>query len=120
MVKNNRNNSIRCYSLLIVITLVIFTACTSSKDEQVTDCFYLQIYDSEDRIVSKYKITLTGTISDRTAEITSVTCINVSGDLCLSDYIIDGATVCVTITHPTEGKLMRIFALDANGKFSGC
>ena len=119
MMKNNRRNAIQWYSLLIIIILVMFTACTSRKNEHVTDYFYLQIYDSEDRVVSKYKVTLSGTISDSSSQITSVICSNVSGDPCQAEYTIDDATACITITHPVEGSLMRTFTLEANGTFTG-
>ena len=119
MMKNNRRNSIQWYSLLIIIILVIFTACTSRKNEHVTDYFYLQIYDSEDQIVSKYKITLIGTISDRSSQIISVRCSNVFGDPCQVEYTIDNTTAYITITHPVEGSLMRTFTLEANGTFTG-
>lgn len=91
---------------------------TYAKDEEeVSDYFYVQIYNSEDQVVSKYKVTLKGMVSSTSREITSVSFDLVSGDVCETDYEIDGNGAYVTITHPTEGYLLRIFALGANGVF---
>lgn len=90
----------------------------ANDEKQASDYFYLQIYNSEDQIATKYKITLTGMVSSTSREITSVSFDLVSGDTCETDYDIDGNTVSVTITHPTEGCLVRIFTLSTSGVFS--
>lgn len=84
----------------------------------VTDDFFLNIYDSEYQTIAEYKVTLTGKISNAGNEIISVSFEHVSGDECDPDYEIDGNTVSVSITHPTEGRLLRILTLDENGVFS--
>ena len=95
-----------------------FIAYNSNHDaEEVSDYFYLQIYNSDNQVVSKYRVTLTGMVSSASREITSVSFDLVSGDVCETDYAIDGNGASVTITHPTEGYLLRIFALGASGVF---
>lgn len=91
----------------------------ANDKQQVSDYFYLQVYNSEEQIVSKYKVTLTGMVSSISREITSVSFSYVSGDMCETDYDIDGDAAYVTIIHPTEGCLARIFTLSASGVFSG-
>lgn len=83
-----------------------------------TDYFFLQIYNSEDQIVTKYKVTLAGIVSNTNSEITTVSFELVSGDVCETAYEIKGNAVSVMITHPTEGYLMRIFTLSTSGVFS--
>lgn len=85
---------------------------------QVSDFFYIQIYDANDRVVSRYKVTLSGTVCAGTREITGVTFNLESGDVCETIQQIDGDMVGIVITHPTEGYLMRVFILDENGVFS--
>lgn len=96
------------------------TSATPSENDnqQVSDYFYIQIYDSNDQIVSKYKVTLTGMVSDTSREITSVSFSYVSGDTCETDYDIDGDTATTIINHPTEGYLAWTFTLSENGVFS--
>ena len=84
----------------------------------VTDDFFLNIYNSDYQTVAEYKVTLEGKISNAGNEIISVSFEHVSGDECEPDYEIDGNTVSVSITHPTEGRLLRILTLDENGVFS--
>ena len=84
----------------------------------VTDDFFLNIYNSEYQTIAEYKVTLTGKISNAGNEIISVSFEHVSGDECEPDYEIDGNIVSVSITHPTEGRLLRILTLDENGVFS--
>ena len=91
----------------------------ATGERQVSDYFYMQIYNGEDQAVSRYKVTLTGTVSGRSREITAVSFICESGDICQTEYELDGDTAYVIITHPTEGYLLRGFILDANGNFSG-
>lgn len=84
----------------------------------VTDDFFLNIYNSEYQTIAEYKVTLTGKISNSGNEIISVSFEHVSGDECETDYEIDGNTVSISITHPTEGSLLRILTLSENGAFS--
>ena len=89
-----------------------------NTSRQVSDYFYIQIYDVNDRVVSKYKVTLTGTVSARNREITGVSFELESGDACETIHQIDGDMAGVVVTHPTEGYLMRVFVLEENGEFS--
>lgn len=92
---------------------------TYANDAQsISDYFYMQIYNIENQIISKYKVTLTGTVSKTRREITSVSFSCVSGDTCTTEYDIDGNTAYVKITHPIEGELERIFSLSTSGVFS--
>lgn len=84
----------------------------------VTDDFFLNIYNSEYQTVAEYKVTLTGKISNAGNEIISVSFEHVFGDECETDYEIDGNTVSISITHPTEGSLLRILTLSEDGAFS--
>lgn len=84
----------------------------------VTDDFFLNIYNSDYQTVAEYKVTLEGKISNAGNEIIAVSFEHVSGDECEPDYEIDGNAVSVSITHPTEGRLLRILTLDENGVFS--
>jgi len=85
--------------------------------QQVSDCFYIQIYNANDQVVSRYRVTLTGIVSDRSREITGAAFDHESGDVCQTVHRIDGDMVGIVITHPTEGYLMRVFVLDENGAF---
>lgn len=114
-----------CVLLLGTLSVGVITyawdddAETPHEDEakQVSDYFYMQIYNSEDQIVAKYKVTLTGTVSGASREITAVSFSHESGDACETNYEVDGDTAYVTITHPTEGYLLRIVTLNASGSF---
>ena len=88
-----------------------------TESRQVSDYFYIQIYDTNDQVVSKYKVTLSGAVSAGTREITGVFFNLESGDACETIQKIDGDMVGIVITHPTEGYLMRVFVLDENGVF---
>ncbi len=85
---------------------------------EVTDYFFLQIYDSEYQPVTRYKLTLTGMISTTNREIESVAFEHIAGDECELGYEIDGDTVSVMITHSAEGCLLRIFTLNSSGEFT--
>lgn len=89
------------------------------KDErQVSEYFYIQIYNDENQAVSKYKITLTGIFSSpRNRRIIDVSVSYEFGDICQTSYNIDGYNVTVTVTHPTEGQFEKFFVLGANGRF---
>lgn len=89
-----------------------------NDERQVSDFFYIQLYNSERQVVSKYKVTLTGTVSSTSREITSVSFSHVSGDTCETDHKIAGNAAVVTVTHPTEGYLERNFTLSTGGIFS--
>lgn len=122
----------RVLSMMLVVVLLVGIVTAGSvaygpaySDEenqvrQVSDYFYIQIYDTNDQVVSRYKITLTGTVSARNREITGVSFVCEFGDLCETIQQIDGDMVGIIITHPTEGYLIRVFALDENGVFSEC
>lgn len=90
-----------------------------TEAQEVSDFFYMQIYDSQDQVVSKYKVTLTGMISGKTREITSVTFSRASGDVCDTNFTIDGYIAVATVTHPVEGYWEGAFMLGADGTFSG-
>ena len=87
---------------------------------QVSDYFYMQIYNSSGQTVSKYKVTMTGTVSRVSSEryITAITFSRISGDTCSTDYSISGYNATATITHPTEGRLVAYIALGSSGSFT--
>ena len=97
----------------------IDTTPYENDNTQVSEYFYLQIYNSDGQIVSKYKIALTGIVSSANRKISSVSFNCVFGDTCETNYDIDGDTAYIAITHPTEGCLVRFFTLSAEGRFSG-
>lgn len=96
---------------------------TYSEDDDITpysevsDYFYMQIYNSRDVVVSKYKVTLTGSVGLFSKKITSVSFSRVSGDTCTTEYDIDGNTAYVKITHPVEGYFDAYFTLNSSGEF---
>ena len=87
---------------------------------QVSDYFYMQIYNSNDQVVAKYKITVTGMVSRVSSEryITSIAFSRVSGDTCSTNYSIDGYNATVIITHPQEGYLDAYITLGTGGSFT--
>lgn len=104
----------------LCVGLTAYAGVSSAKDvQEVSDHFYMQIYDSQDNVVSKYKVMLTGMISDKTREITSVTFSHESGDICDTAFTIDGYIAVATLTHPVEGYHDAAFLLGADGVFSG-
>lgn len=105
-----------------IVTTGLFTDKPGNADKEtesrrVSDYFYIQIYDTNDQVVSKYKVTLSGAVSAGTREITGVSFNLESGDACETIQKIDGDMAGIVITHPTEGYLMRVFVLDENGVF---
>lgn len=87
---------------------------------QVSDYIYMQIYNDNGQIVSKYKVTMTGMVSRVSSEryITSITFSRVSGDTCSTNYNINGYSAVATITHPTEGYLNAYITLGTGGAFT--
>lgn len=83
----------------------------------VSDVFYIQFYNSSGSVISKYKITLTGSATSSSQKITSVSISRVSGTVCTTDYDISGNTAYVIITHPTEGYIDANFVLTTDGEF---
>ena len=60
-----------------IVTTGLFTdkpgnADKETESRQVSDYFYIQMYDINDQVVSKYKVTLSGAVSAGTREITGV------------------------------------------------
>lgn len=94
-------------------------ASQESGSQQVSDYFYVHIYDSQDVVVSKYQILLTGVVSDTGREITSVSFSHISGDSCVTGYVLDGYTAIAVVTHPTEGYVEYNFMLSESGEFTG-
>ena len=84
----------------------------------VTDDFFLNIYNSEYQTIAEYKVTLTGKISNAGNEIISASFEHISGDECKTDYEIAENVVSVSITHPIEGRLLRILTLSEDATFS--
>ena len=84
----------------------------------VTDDFFLNIYNSEYQTITEYKVMLTGKISNAGNESISASFEHISGDECTPDYEIAENVVSVSITHPTEGRLLRILTLNEDGTFS--
>ena len=85
---------------------------------EVSDYFYFQIYNSRNQVVAKYKITLTGKITAFSRKITTVTFKWVSGDVCQTEYSIDGNSVYAVVIHPEEGYLDGTFTLNWDGTFT--
>lgn len=111
-----------CALLAGILTAGFVTAGSNATAEegqgrQVSDFFYIQIYDADDQVVTRYKVTLTGMLYNKSREVTDVSFDREFGDECETIYSIDGDMVGVVITHPTEGYLMRVFLLDENGGF---
>lgn len=102
---------------IVVIPFQMLSA--GDSPEEVSDYFFVQLYDGEDQVVSKYKVTLTGTVSRASRKITAISAEHVSGDVCESTYQIENATAEVFLTHPTEGRAEYHFMLDSSGVFSG-
>ena len=93
-------------------------ANNAEEERQVSDYFYIQIYNADNQVASKYKVTLTGTVSGRNRKIDSVDCELEFGDACETVSKINGDMVGILITHPTEGYLVRAFVLNENGEFA--
>ena len=92
-----------------------------SYDEyQVSDYIYMQIYNGDGQVVSKYKVTMTGMVSRVSSEryITSITFSRVFGDTCRTSYNINGYSAEAIITHPTEGYLRANITLGTGGSFT--
>lgn len=87
---------------------------------QVSDYFYMQIYNSSGQTISKYKVTVTGMVSRVSSEryITAITFSRISGDTCSTNYSINGYNATVSLTHPTEGPLAFYIVLGASGSFT--
>ena len=94
---------------------------TADKNDgmPVSDYFFIQMYDEEKQVISKYQVTLTGIVSIEDSRITSVSFSHISGDVCDVTHDISGNTVVVTMTHHKEGALERNFILSSDGTFSG-
>ena len=84
---------------------------------EVSDYFFMQILNSDDQVLSTYRVTLTGEVSSTSRRIKYVMFNRVSGDPCVPISEIDGYTAYVKITHPTEGYLDAYFILDWDGTF---
>lgn len=97
-------------------------ACNDESEvetlSEVSDYFYFQIYNNSNKVVSKYKVTLAGKITAFSRKITSVTITRVSGNVCETEYTIDGNTAYVVINHPTYGYLDGTFTLNWDGTFT--
>lgn len=114
----------RSISLILIIVLVISAMIVPmqmifAKEKQISDYFFIQLYDSEDQVVATYKVTLTGSFSGVSSRIDYVEISYESGDECETSYSVDGNKVVVTVTHPTEGVLEKTLVLNANGTFFG-
>lgn len=117
--RRQRTISIVLICVLIVTAAVIPLRMLLAEEQQTSDYFYIQLYNSDDQVVSKYKVTLTGMFSGLSSRITDVKVNYESGDKCETSYSVDGNSVLVTVTHPTEGYLEKTLILNANGTFSG-
>lgn len=85
---------------------------------EVSDYFYIVLYNSKDEMLSKYKVALEGKITAISRKITSVTITRVSGDVCDTDYTIDGKSAYVIVTHPGGGYMDGTFTLNWDGTFT--
>lgn len=103
---------------IILSAVIIPISLQFQEEEEVADYFYVQIYNDADEVVSRYKISLTGTYAGiLSRKITDVSITRESGDVCETSYVIDGYNVTVTIVHPVEGYLEKFFVLGSNGRF---
>ncbi len=110
--------AILAFALLAgAVSAVILSQPTGSRE--VSDYFFVQLYSADDQILSKYKISLTGTISGSERFILSVTPSHESGDECRTECTITGYNAVVTVTHPTQGYWEYRFILNTDGTFSG-
>ncbi len=105
----------------IAIPVQLSNTAISDEDpkQEVSDYFYVQIYDEENNVVSKYKVLLTGTVSLSSWEITAVDFELESGDVCETSYSLYGSMAEVTISHPSQGYWTYVFLLDETGTFTG-
>lgn len=99
------------------VLAVIISRPVSTRD--VSDYFFVQIYDTDDQILSKYKVTLTGTVSGSDRSILTAVPTYESGNECQTEARITGYNAVITITHPTQGYWEYRFILNADGTFSG-
>lgn len=90
-----------------------------AEEKQISDYFFIKLYNSEDQVAATYKVTLTGSFSGVSSRIDYVEISYESGDECETSYSVDGNKVVVTVTHPTEGYLEKTLVLNENGTFSG-
>lgn len=89
-------------------------------EREVSDYFYFQILDNNNRVASEYKVTLAGVVSrvDSSRRITSVEFARVSGDRCETNYSISGYTAMASITHSQYGVMAGYFVLGSGGAFT--
>lgn len=106
-----------CVLLVGFLLIIPKGSRNSGGSQEVSDVFYLQIYDDNGQIVSIYQVSLTGEVADE-CEILSVTFDCVTGDECETAYRISGSSVAVTVTHPVYGYLTKNIVLDTDGEFS--
>lgn len=119
-----RQHQQRSISLILIIVLVISAMIVPmqmifAEEKQISDYFFIQLYNSEDQVAATYKVILTGMYSGLSSRITDVEVNYESGDKCETSYSVDGNRVIVTITHSTEGYLEKTLILNVNGTFSG-
>lgn len=91
-----------------------------ADERQVSDYFYLQIYGDNNKLISKYKVTVTGMVSrvGSNRYITSVEFSRRYGDACLTTHEITGYTALAIIEHPVEGYLGAHITLGSGGTFT--
>ena len=105
--------------VLVISAMIIPMQMIFAEEKQISDYFFIQLYNSEDQVAATYKVTLTGMYSGLNSRITDVEVDYESGDKCETSYSVDGNRVVVTITHSTEGYLEKTLILNVNGTFSG-
>lgn len=106
-------------AVLVVSVIVVPSVLLFAEEQHISDYFFVQLYNTEDQIVSKYKVALTGRFSGLSSSIDYVEIMHESGDECETSYSIDGNKVVVTVAHPIEGYVEKTLVLNANGTFSG-
>lgn len=97
------------------------TASTGDTVEplsEVSEYFYMRIYNSSDQIVSIYKVTVDGKVTSLSRKVTSVSASRYSGDTCTVEKSIDGNVAYVTLTHSTAGYYSVKFTLNWDGTFT--
>lgn len=102
------------FSAIVVPSMILF-----AEEQHISDYFFIQLYNTEDQVVSKYRVTLTGRFSGVSSSIDYVEISHESGDECETSYSVDGNKVVVTVAHPTEGYVENTLVLNVNGTFSG-
>lgn len=89
-------------------------------ERQVSETFYIRLYDDNDVIITKYKITIVGMVSRVNSDryITSVEFKRVSGAVCETDAAIKGYVASATVAYSEDIFFTAYFTLGTGGSFT--